>query len=322
MTKHQKMIDFVTTEIPYIARLNNPSSEILDKVRQMSDTYRTYIDYQGYIGLDYTEWDSSFMRNTRRVHNLYSPKITPALAKEGILTIYSVNKKGGRTGKQVDVKMGRYLTMAYPFLSDVDKETIVTYFKDNFAELNVEMKWADTGFGDIVTLPQARSSFFSTTYWYKSLSDSCMRYTKDDLGFSDYHPYDAYCSGDFKLGYLEKDGKLYGRVLVNPATMTHSALYGVSQPAIELMKAELKKLGYSKVDDDDCKSWIGQRLLYLTDTYDHEDEGPFSVIVTPYLDFLEDEDGWSDGEYIYINYKPKDRMRRVDLQDASGYNEL
>lgn len=317
--KNEALLEFINKDFEYVSRQAGTTSAIVDIVRSKTDVYALW---RTDTTNDYYHMDEAFKRNSRRVHNLYSPILTPELAKDGMINICSVNKKGVRTGKRVDTKIGRYLSMAYPYLDDPAKESIVTHFKDVFADLEIEMKWADTGFGDIVTMPQGKSSYFSTTYWHKSLNDSCMRYTKDDLGFSEYHPYDAYCSGDFKLGYLEKDGKLYGRVLVNPNTMTHSALYAVSQPAIDIMLTELKKLGYSKVDDDDCRSWYGQRLLYLTDMFYQEDDDPFSVIVTPYLDFLEDEDGWSDGQYIYINHKPKDRMRRVDLQDASGYNEL
>ena len=325
MTKHEDVIKFCLADIKAVERDSDTLPGLLTAIRDSVDTYRVFwcCDVEQRKGKESHELDGGFIKNTRRVHNLYSPNATTDLMQKGMVNICTVNKQGERTGKRADVKLGRYLTMAFPFLDDRQKEIIVTQMKDQHTPLDIEAKWADTGFGDIVSMRSAPSSYFQTTCWFKSLNDSCMRYTKEDLGFDRYHPYDAYCSGDFRLCYLERDGKLYGRVLVNPPTMTYSAIYGVSKPAVDLLLKTVKEAGYKPVDDDECHSWVGQKLLFLADCFNHEDDGitDLDVVITPYIDFLEDEDGWHDYKYIYINEYAHFR-RRVDLQDASGYNEL
>lgn len=327
MTKSEELIQFCKSDIEAVQRDSDTLAGLLDAIRNSIDLYRSYCDVKVSGTLEgcfeYYEYDGMFTKNTRRIHNLYSPNATTDLIQKGMVNICTVNKKGERTGKRADVKLGRYLTMGYPFLDDKQKEAIVTKMKDAHTPLDMEVKWTDTGFGEIVGMPSANSSYFNTSCWYKSLNDSCMRYDKNDLGFDTYHPYDAYCSGDFQLVYLERDGRLFGRVLVNPPTMTYSAIYGVSKPACDLLLKAVRDAGYKPVDDEDCQSWKGQRLLYLQGSFTNDDEDidELSVVITPYIDFLHDEDGWHDGKYIYINDYEKGR-RRVDLQDASGYNEL
>lgn len=315
---------FLKTPVDYIARGDLTKSDILDLVRGETDVYRNYFDNRSsFPNMEYCEVDTEFCRITRRVHNLYSPYLSTEIVMDGMVEVEVVNKRKERTGKRTLMKIGKYLTTAYPFLTDKNKESIVTELKNRYLLIDVEFTIATTNFGDIVSMPNAKSSYMITTMRRKSLADSCMRYDKNDLGFDTYHPYDAYCSGEFGLAYAHKDGKLYGRVLVHFPTMTYSAIYGVSDKVVDFLEEKVKELGHTPVSSDG-DSWVGAKLLHLYDTYNTYDDDieDLGVILTPYIDFLDREEGYSDGVHIYINSKPKTNMREVDLQDASGYNEL
>lgn len=257
-----------------------------------------------------------------KVVNKYNPKTTPELALEKEVEVNGVNKKGIKTGKRTVMKFGRWLGQAFPFLTDSEKEKLVDWYFDNYSPLNATFHRATTGFEDVVTKRIGKRVGFTTTYWQKSLADSCMRYEASELGLA-RHPYSAYESGDWELCYLLDDHqRLLGRCLVNLPTETHSAIYGVSNPAIAMLKEEMRKLGYTQVSED-AAEWDGSKLLYIKDSYYDEDaDDELPVFLMPYVDIFEGC-AYHDRKYIYLSVgknKPH-HTYYVDPFEASGFNE-
>ena len=109
---------------------------------------------------------------------------------------------------------------------------------------------------------------------------------------------------------------------MNLPTETHSAIYGVSNPAIAMLKKEMRKLGYTQVSED-AAEWDGSKLLYIKDTWYNKDEGEdMTVFLRPYVDIFEG-DAYHDRKYIYLSVSG-DRPYNtyyVDPFEASGFNE-
>ena len=162
---------------------------------------------------------------------------------------------------------------------------------------------------------------FDTTTWQKSLAASCMRYEASELNLTK-HPYSAYESGDWELCYLlDQDRKLLARCLVNLPTKTHSAIYGVSRPSIDMLKWEMRKLGYTRVSED-AEEWDGSRLKYIEDTwYNIDDEDDVMVFLAPYVDIFSGY-AYHDRKYIYLSVssdRPKGTYY-VDPFESNGFN--
>ena len=286
---------------------------LLEKLRSKGNR-----DFSSSLRLTEAVWET-----VNKVINKYNPKTTPELALKKEIEANGVNKKGIKTGKRTIMKFGRWLGQAFPFLTDIEKEKLVDWYSDNYSPLNATFHRATTGFESVVTKCMGKRVGFNTTYRQKSLADSCMRHSAQKLGLSE-HPYSAYESGDWELCYLlDQNGHLLGRCLVNLPTETHSAIYGVSNPAIVMLKEEMRKLGYTQVSED-AAEWDGSKLLYIEDSYYNGDEdSEFPVFLTPYVDIFEGY-AYHDYHYIYLSVgrNRPDHTYCVDPFEAIGYNEL
>lgn len=315
--------------------------EVCEKIYGLDDRFHRSLKIRVHSELDYYDIFESLRRKgnqyfsssysvdvalaqvLKKVIYKYNPKVTPEMALEKEVEVNATNKKGIKTGKRTVMKFGRWLGQAFPFLSDNQKEKLVDWYFDNYSPTDATFHRATTGFEAIVTKPMGKRVGFNTTMWQKSLADSCMRYSASDLGLSE-HPYSAYESGDWELCYLLDDnGHLLGRCLVNLPTETHSAIYGVSNPAIVMLKEEMRKLGYTQVSED-AAEWDGSKLLYIEDSYYNGDEdSEFPVFLVPYVDIFEGY-AYHDRKYIYLSVgisKPSGNYY-VDPFEASGYNEI
>ncbi len=270
------------------------------------------------------EWSKYYDNPIRNTLIYYSPTITPEQAAEGSVEINVVTKKGP-TGKRTTLKMGKFMSKAFPFLSDTHKEKFVTSAQESHKPFNAEFHITDTGFAKVVTMPSARSLHFVTTRYQKNLNNSCMRYDCSYFGL-DRHPYEAYESGEFQMAYLTQDKKLAGRVIIHTPSETYSAIYGTSQQAVVMLKSKMVEFGYTPVDEDGS-DWEGAKLLHIETNYadpdceGEDDQYTANVLLAPYLDFWEGEKGYSDGTYIHLTDDPNDSWIEVDMQDGAGYNE-
>ena len=208
MTREDKILGIINEYLIYDKfedNYNDFHTGITDRLYNTADLSTVFKNLRSKGNRDFS---SSFrfgevvLVTINKVVNKYNPKTTPELALEKEVEVNGVNKKGIKTGKRTVMKFGRWLGQAFPFFTDSEKEKLVDWYFDNYSPLNATFHRATTGFGDIVTKRMGKRVGFTTTYWQKSLADSCMRYRASELGLA-RHPYSAYESGDnYQLSYL------------------------------------------------------------------------------------------------------------------------
>ena len=328
MSREGKILELINEYLTYSkvdSGYDSFHSSLSSKLYNMVDFQTIFWDMREKGNRDY-ESSSAFLVTVGitlgKVFNKYNPEVTPEMALEKEIEVNGVNKRGIKTGKRTIMKFGRWLGQAFPFLTDIEKEKLVDWYFDNYGPLDATFHRATTGFKDIVTKRMGKRVGFNTTMWQKSLADSCMRYSAQELCLS-WHPYSAYESGDWELCYLLDDHqRLLGRCLVNLPTKTHSAIYGVSRPSIDMLKREMRKLGYTRASED-AEEWDGSRLKYIEDTWcDSDDEDDVMVFLVPYVDLFNGY-AYHDRKYIYLSVssdRPKGTYY-VDPFEASGFSE-
>ena len=328
MTREDKILEIINEYLIHDKVENDYNdfhSAIAGRLYNMVDFYAVFENLRSKGNRDFSSsirLTEAVCETVKRVINKYNPAVTPEMALEKEIEVNGVNKRGIKTGKRTIMKFGRWLGQAFPFLTDIEKEKFVDWYSDNYSPLNATFHRATTGFEDVVTKRMGKIVGFTTTYWQKSLANSCMRYEASELGLSG-HPYSAYESGDWELCYLLDDHqRLLGRCLVNLPTETHSAIYGVSNTAIAMLKEEMRKLGYTQVSED-AAEWDGSKLLYIKDSYYNEDaDDELPVFLMPYVDIFEGY-AYHNRKYIYLSVS-SDRPNGtyyVDPFEASGFNE-
>lgn len=156
----------------------------------------------------------------------------------------------------------------------------------------------------------------------KSISDSCMRYSFDNL--TD-HPSVVYASGDFKVATIKrKDGKVRARVIIGykGGVPYHNYIYASCNHSKQLLQEYLNSIN-SKYAGDERGAWYGLKLLKI------EADRPtrsrqYENYLCPYIDFhryvmINDENTLviNNGEYYENNstngyvqfYYPDDETR-------------
>ena len=328
MSREGKILELINNYLIYDKldiEYDSFNMSLSDRLYKMIDFNTIFWDMRTKGNRDY-ESSSKFLAaieiTLNKVIDKYAPKVTPDRAKEKEIEVNGVNKRGIKTGKRTIMKFGRWLGQAFPFLTDIEKEKLVDWYFDNYGPLDATFHRATTGFKDIVTKRMGKRVGFNTTMWQKSLADSCMRYSAQELCLS-WHPYSAYESGDWELCYLLDDHqRLLGRCLVNLPTKTHSAIYGVSGPSTQMLKEEMRRLGYTQASEG-AAEWNGSRLKYIEDTWYNGEDDELSVFLIPYVDIFEGY-AYHDHKYIYLSVSG-DRPRGtyyVDPFESSGFNEL
>lgn len=291
--------------------------EILETV---VDICNVYYNYRVKLGYGWSNFHLHVVSNTNRLFQAYKPVLLPEKAIEGMVEVEVLNRKLEQTGKRTLIKLGRFLSKI-PYLSDKDKEVIVTRIKDSFqTEEGLEFNIQDYDIEKVVQMPGAKSSGYSVSGG-KLLINSCMRHSYRDLGL-DVHPYAAYNSGDFWIAYLQKDGKLFARTIVHKGSGTYAPIYVNSKFSLDTIKVHLRDKGFVPMDyGGNGDEWKGAKLLNIESDYYHDGEYEDSGIVAPYLDVWEYEYGYSDGEFIHLLVeRPSDakRYQRVHMKNAEG----
>ena len=326
MTREGKILELINEYLTYHkvdSGYDHFHSSLRSMLHNMGDFYTTFWNMRKKGNKDYkssTEFLVAVEITLGKVLNKYGPEVTAKMALKKEIEVNGVNKRGIKTGKRTVMKFGRWLGQAFPFLTDIEKEKLGDWYSDKYGPLDATFHRATTGFEGIVTKRMGKRVGFDTTAWQKSLTASCMRYEASELDLTG-HPYSAYESGDWELCYLlDQDRKLLSRCLVNLPTKTHSAIYGVSRPSIDMLKGEMHKLGYTRVSED-AEEWDGSRLKYVEDTWcDNEDD--MIVFLVPYVDLFNGY-AYHDRKYIYLSVS-SDRPKGtycVDPFDANGFNE-
>ena len=330
MTREDKILELINKYLTYDKldiKYDNFNMSLSNRLHNMLDFYTTFWDMRKKgNNKDYkssTEFLAAVEITLNKVIDKYDPEVTPEMALKKEIEVNGVNKRGIKTGKRTVMKFGRWLGQAFPFLTDTEKEKLGDWYSDKYGPLDATFHRATTGFEGIVTKCMGKRVGFDTTAWQKSLTASCMRYEASELNLTG-HPYSAYESGDWELCYLlDQDRKLLSRCLVNLPTKTHSAIYGVSRPSIDMLKGEMHKLGYTRASED-AEEWDGSRLKYIEETWDSgdDDDGEMSVFLVPYVDLFNGY-AYHDRKYIYLSVssdRPKGTYY-VDPFESNGFNE-
>lgn len=329
MSREDKILEIINEYLTYLRVFDNRNSFhglIKNQVYSTLDYYTIFESLRRKNNKDYVTFSEFLVAvevTLDKAINKYDPKVTPELALKKEIEVNGVTKKGIKSGKRTTMKFGRWLGQTFPFLADIEKEKLGDWYYDNYSPIDATFHRATTGFENIVTKRMGKRVGFDTTMWQKSLVDSCMRFEASELNLTG-HPYSAYESGDWELCYLlGKNGHLLGRCLVNLPTKTHSAIYGVSKPSIQMLKEEMHKLGYTQASED-AAEWSGSKLLYIEDTwYSNDGDDEISVHLMPYVDIFEGY-AYHDREYIYLSVSSgrPSRTYYVDPFESCGHNEL
>lgn len=137
---------------------------------------------------------------------------------------------------------------------------------------------------------------------YMDGPNSCMA---GDMNYDGFHPAEAYASPDLAVAYLDRDGDITARTLVNVVTKRYIRIYGDTARLRELLEKE----GY-------CHSnftLAGARLLKI-----YRDEDKTSVLL-PYFDGCITKVHYNDDdeEYLIVENPP-----RILHGGAAGFYDL
>lgn len=183
--------------------------------------------------------------------------------------------------KRLRGKPGKMFRRMFPFMTDSQIADLVDEYRERCFRANgISLIIDDSAesFTRAYSGTQAPMANPATTSYRKSLGNSCMRYSFDQLG--GIHPCAAYASGDFQI-YMVTDsgGLIHGRCVVRKAceetdNRPHAApIYGVSESAIDLIQMALESANAVMAES---ANWGGARLVV-----NEYDRGGY---IAPYLD--------------------------------------
>lgn len=209
--------------------------------------------------------------------------------------------------KRVKGKPGKMIKKMFPDIPDNILEKIVDSYRKKFSTADLKIKCGSSAddFRHAYSHDRAEMQNPCTTSARKSLAMSCMRHDFDALP---NHPAEAYASGDFHIYWVEDEsGKIAGRSVVcvakgrTPVDVPRfGPIYGVSEPAIDLIESAMRKLGALSADDN---AWDNARLDSI------EYRGGY---VAPYIDIVPRR--LTDcGRYLRISCNGE-----IDASDYSG----
>lgn len=308
------MIDLTQTPERYLGDFQN---EIYSRIVNSVYVENPYnLPIEGISWLSYTKFISNPTLNLLLLADM---KVTPEMAKDGMIEVSGRTKKGFND-KRVKMKIGRYFSRDFPFLDDHVKESIVQWIISEYTEAEGEYSEHENGFEVLVTMKRGACGG-SVSNGYKLLSNSCMRYKAERLGVTT-HPYAAYESGEFLMAVIIADGRLQARTIIHKETKTHSAIYCSRTSFGNLILKHLEEKGYKKVCHTGWE-WERAKLLHIADFYTGEDYDHTHVVLAPYIDYFStdtDGYGYSDGEFIYLAYK--EGCEEIYLRNGEGLHGL
>lgn len=154
-----------------------------------------------------------------KVCNQYRPNLSTT--SEGLLAYFENQEKFKRNRRSV-AKPGKFFKKFFPNATDPEVEDFVNYFKNEVMGENPTVNYhigkTEEDFVHAYTKIRKSNSgiyeFNGPGQGFKSISDSCMRYTASGMNLHT-HPVCAYASGDFEIHYLTDDtGKTLARSTV------------------------------------------------------------------------------------------------------------
>jgi hypothetical protein len=171
------------------------------------------------------------------VHDAYYSYHMAEIIPPATISFYR-SREDAWADKRTEMKLGRYLREYNPRLDD---NTIA----DACAKIGVT-------FVTDVVLKMARTRE-EIRMVYENGPDSCMSGTNNVQG--GVHPVECYASEDLAVAYLDRDGEITARTLVNPMKMQYLRIYGDNVR----LSTMLEKLGYKQSN----KALAGAKLLKI-----------------------------------------------------------
>lgn len=218
----------------------------------------------------------------------------PSKTVRGAISIFQNKTKKDRDVKTPYSKIGRAFRAMFPEATDAQIEKWADKYREVYPINDYVLKSGTerADFKKAYAGDQVPCQNPYTTSSRKSLANSCMRYSFDDL---DMHPTETYASGDFKIYWTElADGRVGSRCVVyTPKDDKPQAgpIYGVCEHSINVIEEELKSIGAEMFNNG--SSWFGAKLLHVKLKRD--------AIVGPYIDDEYQNLVVSDcGEYVTI----------------------
>ena len=184
------------------------------------------------------------------------------------------------------ISCGRFFKTIFPEASDVMTEAFTLFWRDNISfdisDYKLVIGNTREDFKEAFT-NHNRTSSVNYDY-YKSISDSCMRYSFDSLAA---HPSEVYASGDFEVVTIKsKRGKTKARCVVRikaedgSPCYSHGMIYACDNHSGGLIKEYLDSKGGRKMHQT-CE-WHGANLLKIEDS--PVDGYNTQFFICPYID--------------------------------------
>jgi hypothetical protein len=219
------------------------------------------------------------------------------------------NRADWERGRRTVLKVGRAVRMVYPNFTDKEVQTWVDKINRKFSPRKYTLKTGTRAKDFVHAYTHKQSPYENprTTSSRKCLADSCMRYNfVGDEGF-DWHPVEAYASGDFMIVWTEDDdGNIGSRAVVS----THGdewvagPVYGVCEKSLDMIEEYITSHDGHLFKGD--LGWTGARVCKLDSGDDR--------YVGPYFDsgeYLRD-----DGKFFVV-----DPNGSIGTSDHEGYFE-
>ena len=164
---------------------------------------------------------------------------------------YTESHKHGEADRQTSVKIGKYLRRHFDHLTDPEIAVASSlYRKEQLGDIDVKF---------------ARSRA-EIKHVYENGPSSCMSHHTSHYITSGIHPCEIYATNDCSVAYIERDGRITARTVINEVRKEYVRIYGD-----EIVLTEgLQDLGYKEGNLDGCS------LLLLRTNSD--------LTIAPYLD--------------------------------------
>lgn len=219
------------------------------------------------------------------------------------------NRVDWERGRRTSLKVGRAVRMVYPHFTDKEVQTWVDKINHKFSPRNYTLKTGTSAQDFVHAYTHKQSPYENprTTSSRKCLADSCMRYDfVGDDGF-EWHPVEAYASGDFMIVWTEDDdGNIGSRsvVSIHGDKWVAGPVYGVCEKSLDMIEEYITSHdGYLFKNN---KNWTGARVCKL-DSGDDRYVGPY---------FDSGEGLRDDGEFFVV-----DPGGSIGTSDHEGYFE-
>lgn len=219
------------------------------------------------------------------------------------------NRADWERGRRTVLKVGRAVRMVYPHFTDKEVQTWVDKINHKFSPRNYILHTGTSAQDFVHAYTHKQSPYENprTTSSRKCLADSCMRYDfVGNEGF-DWHPVEAYASGDFMIVWTEDDdGRIGSRAVVSihGDKWVAGPVYGVCEKSLDMIEEYITSHdGYLFKDN---KDWTGARVCKL-DSGDDRYVGPY---------FDSGECLRDDGKFFVV-----DPNGSIGTSDHQGYFE-